>query len=60
MAEHGADIRDGDLVLVSRGDTYVAWVQRAGARELLRPLGGPAVADAEGPHASLAPPTTAR
>ena len=29
------DIRDGDLVLVSRGTTYVAWVQRAGAANLL-------------------------
>ena len=29
-----AEIRDGDLVLVSRAGLYVAWVHRAGAREL--------------------------
>jgi hypothetical protein len=27
-------IRSGDLVLVRRGGLYVAWVQRAGAREV--------------------------
>jgi hypothetical protein len=30
-----AEIRDGDLVLVSRSGLYVAWVQRAGAREVV-------------------------
>jgi hypothetical protein len=30
-----ADIRDGDLVLVSRGPTYVAWVRHAGARDVI-------------------------
>jgi hypothetical protein len=29
------EIRDGDLVLVSRAGLYVAWVHRAGARELV-------------------------
>jgi hypothetical protein len=29
------EIRDGDLVLVNRAGLYVAWVQRAGARDLV-------------------------
>jgi hypothetical protein len=34
MAEP-VEIRDGDLVLVRRAGLYVAWVQRAGARDLV-------------------------
>ena len=35
MPAEPADIRDGDLVLVNRAGLYVAWVQRAGARDLV-------------------------
>jgi hypothetical protein len=34
MAEP-VEIHDGDLVLVKRAGVYVAWVQRAGARDLV-------------------------